>query len=500
MSNALAPTGALHADLMGGMAQYRFRLQRFAVDELQCALACTFEYEGKVVAPLSVLDVSPTGLGLSPQDELTLVPGTTLQNLEMRYGDEVVYSGTGTVVYQIDRPHRRLGLRFTTELFDLQGLWLNDRFVQLRLERDIVQMDRYQEHLPEAWRSAVGDLRQCLQKVKDLLEDAERSVREGEWWRRARDERPLIKRVYERWGPRYHEQIRTLDHLSAELLPDTVELARGYATRMLMPLLSPGPMHHRCYHKPQGYAGDYRLMTMYFAQELQGGSWWARFLHYTAQNYSLGHTVVARAQNMHDTVAATIKSGGSRICSLACGPAIEIERYLDDIKKLKAPVEFTLIDQDKEALEYCHTRLNEALLRRSDDALPVKLQPLHVSVRQLLKPQDDAEKALLADVLAGQDLIYSAGLLDYLPDKVARGLFHRLYTLLAPGGRMFIGNLRRVPDTAWMMENVLAWHLEYRTEATMMALVDALKPEPAEVRIETDATGHCIFLDVRRPG
>jgi hypothetical protein len=50
-----------------------------------------------------------------------------------------------------------------------------------------------------------------------------------------------------------------------------------------------------------------------------------------------------------------------------------------------------------------------------------------------------------------------------------------------------------------MMEFVVSWHLVYRTEESMLRLGNALKPAPAQIRITRDETGHCLFLDVKRP-
>ena len=62
-----------------------------------------------------------------------------------------------------------------------------------------------------------------------------------------------------------------------------------------------------------------------------------------------------------------------------------------------------------------------------------------------------------------------------------------------------LGNLTETPDTTWMMEYVLGWHLVYRTEPSMRALASELAPEPARADIVRDATGRCLFLDVASP-
>lgn len=85
------------------------------------------------------------------------------------------------------------------------------------------------------------------------------------------------------------------------------------------------------------------------------------------------------------------------------------------------------------------------------------------------------------------DLIYSAGLYDYLSDILARRLTKQLYRMLKPGGRLLIANF--VPETKSRayMEIFMDWHLIYRTEEEMLALAQS-----------TGATAVRTFLDPHR--
>ena len=89
------------------------------------------------------------------------------------------------------------------------------------------------------------------------------------------------------------------------------------------------------------------------------------------------------------------------------------------------------------------------------------------------------ERAVREELLGGLDLVYSAGLYDYLTEPVGRRLTELLYSKLRPGGRLLVGNLTEMPDSTWIMEFVVSWHLVYRTEESMMRLGSALKPAPA---------------------
>ena len=113
--------------------------------------------------------------------------------------------------------------------------------------------------------------------------------------------------------------------------------------------------------------------------------------------------------------------------------------------------------------------------------------------------QIKADRLFIEENLSNLDLIYSAGLYDYLRDSIARRLTRRLYSMLKPGGKLFIGNLKEAADSTWMMEYVSSWFLQYRTEESMLQLASPLSPAPASTQIVKDETGLCLFLEIVRP-
>jgi hypothetical protein len=188
--------------------------------------------------------------------------------------------------------------------------------------------------------------------------------------------------------------------------------------------------------------------------------------------------------------------GPVRILALAAGPALELRRLLEDATTIRRPVELILIDQDRQAHESAHRQLSRILLERHHGTLPVTIQCLHFSVRQLLKPQTPDEVRIAEETLANIDLAYSAGLYDYLPEPVAASLTRLVFGRLRSGGRLLMGNLIETPDSTWIMDYVLGWPLVYRDEKTLLTLADGLSP--ARATIARDATEHCLFLDVTK--
>ncbi|MCP4202561.1 MAG: class I SAM-dependent methyltransferase [bacterium] len=493
-------SGAFHPDLLGGSEALRYRPRRLDTEELSAGLTCQFLVDDACLGPFAVLDLSPTGLAIAPNGDCVLAPGSSVSDLEISYGRDRIWKGTAQAVYQVDGDSPRTGLRFTSGMFDLQLLQLSDSIVETRLALNLEQAAKYGTRLPADWRARVASVRHLLEGAREVVEEAESQLNEDSVVR-ANEEHALFHRVFDRWGPIFHEQLRTLHSESKVFDGSTRELARAYATRELLSLVSPCPMHRRAYEKPLGYAGDYRMMMLMLQKGYNGESIYSRFLHHVSKNYSFGRMVTTREFTIRRVIRKTISQDRPvRILSLACGPAVELQNLIREIDKIDSVVELVLIDQDEETMQYCHEAVSREILKRGADfASKVTLNCLHLSVRQILQPQGAPEREFIERNISGVDLIYSVGLYDYLPQSIAKKLTRKLYRYLRPGGQLWLGNLAECPDTTWMMEHVLAWHLEYRTGETMLALAKGLNPEPSEQRIATDETELCLFLNAVKP-
>jgi hypothetical protein len=442
---------------------------------------------------VAVLDLSTTGFGIVAPPEVMLAPGTVLDGFELLIGGHPVWTGEAVVVHATSD---RLGGRFTSRVLDLQHLRLGAT-LEDRLEHHQQQRDA----LPAEWRAAVADILHMLEQVRVELERIDLAesydplgVRE--------EEAHLFGALRRRWVSTFHDALSELHFKSKGLDPRTRELARGYASSMLMPVLRACPCQRRAFEKPLGYAGDYRMMELLFARDSSGEGLFGRFMHSVTQDFTLVRAVVGREVVMRRAVAEALVSGGEgavRVLALAAGPAIELRRLLEDAPPLDRPVQLILLDHDPDAHETAHRHLTRLLVERHRGMLPVSVECLHFSVRQIIRPQSSEEREIVANTLADLDLAYAAGLYDYLSELVAVRLTQTLYSRLRPGGRLLLGNLVEAPDTCWMMDYVWDWPLVYRTDEAMLRLAQGLTPAPSSVRIVRDATEHCLFLDVRRP-
>ena len=506
-SNSSAPpppsrseASVLHSDLQGALTRHRYRPVRLHNESLNVPVTCSFVIDDEhQVRTGHVVDLSPTGIALAVGNEsFQALQGATVSSLTIRHGAGTFFKGTGLIVYQTSEPNSRVGIRLLSGLLDLEELGLRDTLTKDGLDQRLRSVQNQFERLSPEWRAAVGDLANLLLTARSFLHGFEtQSHRSGTPTPAVKDE--VLRDLARDWSPMHLEKITELSRLSRDLDEEQVELGRIYAENLLVPLYHPGSLYRGAITKPRGYAGDYELMLIYNQHEPNGDSLYERFLDVVGKKHTLSRTVVARQKTAADEIRRTLDAGGSKFVSLASGPAIEVSWVLRETEPPDRDVTFVLIDQDEEALAYSYETLHRELLSSEWDTSRTKIECIHFSVRQLLKPNNAEEAQIGEQALAGADMVYSMGLFDYLPDLIAQRLLMVLYRQLEPGGRVFVGNLESEPNTTWLMDFVLSWHLLWRTEDTMLRLASELGPEPASVAVERDSTGRCLFLRVTRP-
>ena len=95
------------------------------------------------------------------------------------------------------------------------------------------------------------------------------------------------------------------------------------------------------------------------------------------------------------------------------------------------------------------------------------------------------------------DVVYCAGLFDYLTTPICRSLVAHFYDLVAPGGLLLVTNVDSNRSRN-EMEYFLEWHLIYRDSNAMRALVPS-RVLPENILVRSEPSGVNIFLEIRRP-
>lgn len=447
---------------------------------------------GQSQATLSDFSLNGIACYLDPTDETVKVG--SVSEIQIVAADEQIFAGKAQVV-RVESGLRgaKVALRLLDSLLDTESAIAATHDAEFRRSL-AVGVDAYSSISPP-YKDAVADGVLALSHWRALLSAREQEL--GRFSRVSAQEeiRELerladgpIRRDWSAVNQRANEAISTLPDDGA-----VRDSARRLTTTLLMPFLIDSPMWRQAYAKPRGYPGDYEFMNMIYEEGSAGASAFSRVMHQIGRDERLASTVRDRrdylVEQIVKTVARVMDSGGSRIriLSVGAGPAREVCDYL--LSRRSRPAEFTitLVDQDEAALEYANEHVRRASI---ESGLQVDLRCRFVSFKDLLA------SPALRDEVVQQDLVYAAGLYDYLPEGLGSMLTRQLFELLSPGGRLLIGNAANSPGIRWVPEFILDWQMIYRDRDQMLSLTREI-PARSRVNVERDASGawHFLVLD-----
>lgn len=339
----------------------------------------------------------------------------------------------------------------------------------------------------------VVDIQTVLTDLRRWLEQVELCVRSLPTGDRLESELYAIQEVEKLVLPALWPMFLKFEEAAEKVPPELIPVHRGYIKRQLHPIVLCSPFTYRTYQKPLGYAGDYEMVSMMLRSPYEGSTVFAKLIN---RVFLESPTVVAHrnrivylVERLHEEAERAQAEGRRlRVFNLGCGPAQEVQRFIST-DPLSDYVDLTLVDFNDETLE--HTRATLEGLRQQHGRT-TGLEFMKKSVHQMLKeagrPQGSG---------GGYDLVYCAGLFDYLSDRVCKRLLEIFYDMVAPGGLLIATNVHaRNPSRHWM-ECVMDWHLVYRDDDGFLALAPSRAPAGTSV-IKAEETGVNIFLEVSK--
>lgn len=240
------------------------------------------------------------------------------------------------------------------------------------------------------------------------------------------------------------------------------------------------PFTEHSFRRPRGYPGDASLLDYIYGirpAPVETSSLGAKIFKFNSDRQA-PKSVRSRAEVLARTIDEVAEQHPSpRVLSIACG-------HLREAQQSKAVVsgrigQFLALDQDEESL---------AEVRRSYPG--EGLQTIKQSVRSIL-----AENIRFDDL----DLVYAAGLYDYLSDRVASRLTRLMFDMLAPGGRLLIANFAPSLQDIGYMESFMGWKLIYREADQMVACGGEISSsEWKSHRLFWDQHESIIFLEITK--
>jgi extracellular factor (EF) 3-hydroxypalmitic acid methyl ester biosynthesis protein len=242
----------------------------------------------------------------------------------------------------------------------------------------------------------------------------------------------------------------------------------------LSQILLMDPYARRAFEKPRGYAGDAVMLDYIYRPTHSSLDGLASVIHEATTTLPNAKSILWRQDYLAHLINRTmISRETAEVLSVASGHMRELDRLRDITKDTN--VRFTALDQDAASISEAQTTYREyAILGETK------------SFASLIRERVVAKR---------YDLIYSAGLFDYLQDSTAAALIKAMFARLEPGGVLSIANFTRDSHGRGFMAGFMDWCLIYRNEEDLRSLADAACPK-ASHRIFRDQPRNVVFLEV----
>lgn len=265
---------------------------------------------------------------------------------------------------------------------------------------------------------------------------------------------------------------------------DVIHNARIAFYEKTNPILSRSYCINRTRTWPQGGQGDYKTLEMIYKNTpLSEGIGY--YLDLCALNAPLAVAVRNRIMKLEKILMAEIqKRQFPLLMNIACGSCRELMGIAPEIIDSEAKV--ICVDTDNDALAFAQDRLSYAGI----------INQVELRKYNAIRMFDDE---MNMTEFGKQDIIYSVGLFDYLPDDFLVKLLRALYNLLNTGGRLIAAfkdsSRYRSQDYHW----VANWDgfLQRKEEDFMNILSQAGIPYNAISELCED-TGIIVFYTVAK--
>lgn len=237
-----------------------------------------------------------------------------------------------------------------------------------------------------------------------------------------------------------------------------------------------GTLQAQALERKYGYSGDFEIIDAIYQQQITHKPdlrLWDLYFHAQAAPIAVRNrkSYFLRLLNQHHAMP---RKGPMHVLDVASGPARDLREWLLDHPA--ADVRFDCVDADVHAIEHA---------------------------RQLCAPFLDQiefhhRNAMRFIPSRGYDLVWSAGLFDYLMDRSFVFLLKSLLAVTRPGGEVVVGNFSPFNPSRDYMELLGDWVLTHRVEKQLVELAREAGAAPGAISVHWEPTGVNLFLHLRR--
>ena len=230
-------------------------------------------------------------------------------------------------------------------------------------------------------------------------------------------------------------------------------------------------VHGHGLEKPMGYAGDFLMIDKIYLSAVSPHEPYRRWDQYFHQ-HAAPRAVRGRKVYFQKLIESLEAPTGRplEVLNLGTGPGRDLSEYLK--AHPQADVRITSVDIDPRASAYARQVLGA-------DEHRVRLV---------------TENALRFTTDQKFDLVWSAGLFDYLTDRLFVGMIRRAQRMLRSGGQIVVGNFSPSNPSRPYMELLGDWHLRHRSVTDLQALAQRSGFAPEETHVGAESLGVNLFL------
>ena len=224
--------------------------------------------------------------------------------------------------------------------------------------------------------------------------------------------------------------------------------------------------------KPLGYAGDFVIIDRIYNGWLSPKPHlvnWDRFFH----TLGAARAVVNRKKYFLDILRSLrTKNTKCEVLNIGCGSSQDIKEFLSEGK---SQIFFECVDYDKNAIEYSYNKIKENGFLN------------HVEFYR--------NNALRFRPSKQYDLIWSAGLFDYLDEETFKILLTRQLAFIKTGGELVIGNFSVNNPSRDCME-CGNWFVYHRSPEELIKMASECGIPGEKITVKAEPLGVNLFLHI----
>lgn len=235
-------------------------------------------------------------------------------------------------------------------------------------------------------------------------------------------------------------------------------------------MLNEETLHKHMVEWPHGVPGDFELMEKFYDRSIRSDHFtrFDQFIQVTEPVEALRFRAFLLQDILRRQDHINKSDNPISVLDMACGSGRALREAETTIASLNHEINYLGVDSLQAAVDFA-AALNPGYVFEKGNAL---------------RYRDNCQ----------YDIIWSAGLFDYLSDRLFVGLCKKWLKKLKPGGQLVVGNFStRNSMRAYM--DLVGWKLEYRTVKQLQYLGEMIGDD---YHVESDSHGINLYLIVKK--